>query len=271
MSDLLPNDTTGPPLPPGASFAAVAMHSIFGKMPYPWQQTVLDKLTKMLANNCCAPLLLVRPTGGGKSAVRDTFAVLLAGVTLTITPLLSLGADQAKKVLLNASVEFGSVTAFHHDEMKDPATMQMDLVEKLLSLPSDTTKTVLLFMSPQALQNNTCWQVLVKKLLISCLLRFVALNEIHLFVHFGMTFRLEFAALKELLFQYLLGDSIPGKTCIPILLITATCSKNILNYLQLLSGLTIESTFNCLWPEPCVMEHRHVYSREVLGPCFLRH
>jgi hypothetical protein len=72
---------------------------------------------------------------------------------------LSLGADQAKKALQKTSLAFGYVTAFHLDERKDPA-MQQDLIEKLLLLvPSK--KTILLFMLPQALQNNHCRLLLV--------------------------------------------------------------------------------------------------------------
>jgi hypothetical protein len=56
--------------------------------------------------------LLVRPMGGGKSAVRDTVGVILAGVVLSISPLLSpLPADQNGKVGLRASQEFGNVVS----------------------------------------------------------------------------------------------------------------------------------------------------------------
>jgi hypothetical protein len=53
-----------------ASFIVVTMHSVFSKIPCPWQQMVLEKSSKMFANNYCGPLLvLVQPTFGGKSAV----------------------------------------------------------------------------------------------------------------------------------------------------------------------------------------------------------
>jgi superfamily II DNA helicase RecQ len=94
----------------------------------------------MVAYNCCAPLLPVLPTGGGKSAVQDTSVLLLAGVTITSSlPLLSLGTNQTN----NATLEFGLVTVFLLNEIKDPA-MQQNLLEKLVLLPScDTTKTIL--------------------------------------------------------------------------------------------------------------------------------
>jgi superfamily II DNA helicase RecQ len=56
----------------------------------------LDKLFQMVANTS---LLLPQLTGGGKSAVWDTLAALLAGVTMTIMPIPSLSTDQANKVM----------------------------------------------------------------------------------------------------------------------------------------------------------------------------
>jgi superfamily II DNA helicase RecQ len=45
-------------------------------------------------NNLPLALLVILPTDGGKSLVRDVVGIILGGVTLTIIPLLSLGADQ---------------------------------------------------------------------------------------------------------------------------------------------------------------------------------
>ena len=92
------------------------MREVFGKTPYAWQQ-------KVIAHLCCmqipqssiapAPVLLVRPTGGGKSAVRDVSSILSGGFSLTITPLLSLGADQEEKITLRAKHTGGTVVAVH--------------------------------------------------------------------------------------------------------------------------------------------------------------
>jgi replication-associated recombination protein RarA len=101
------------------------MPLVFGKMLYPWQHMVPMKLTQMVAYNCCAPHLLMWPAGGGKSAVQDILAVLLACFLLAVKPL-SLGTNQAnKKVMEKASSEFGPVTAlFCKDKIKDPAMQQ---------------------------------------------------------------------------------------------------------------------------------------------------
>jgi superfamily II DNA helicase RecQ len=62
------------------------------------QEQVICHIIAWIKDNSCAPLLLIRPTGGGKLAVRDTVGIILAGLVLTISPLLSLAADQADKV-----------------------------------------------------------------------------------------------------------------------------------------------------------------------------
>ena len=43
-------------------------------------------------------LLYIERTGGGKSLVCDVFSVMFCGVSLTIVPILALGADQKSKV-----------------------------------------------------------------------------------------------------------------------------------------------------------------------------
>ena len=45
--------------------------------------------------------LLVAPTGGGKSLVRDVVAAASPGITLSISPLLALGADQESNLNLS--------------------------------------------------------------------------------------------------------------------------------------------------------------------------
>jgi superfamily II DNA helicase RecQ len=88
--------------------------------PHHWQEAAISHIITLVKDNLCAPLLLVRPTGGaGKSVVRDMVGVILAGVTLSISPLLSLAADQTNKVGTKASQEFGNVLSFHLDEIRD--------------------------------------------------------------------------------------------------------------------------------------------------------
>jgi hypothetical protein len=91
--------------------------------------------------------LLVAPTGGGKSLVRDVCGVCFRGITLTIIPLLSLGTDQSFKGFTKPSQDDGVITALHLDEMSSRGLT--DLASYLSSLRPKTAKTLFLFSSPQ--------------------------------------------------------------------------------------------------------------------------
>ena len=79
-----------------------AMQSVFQLSPKDWQCSML---AFMCNNPSSHPLLLLRPTGEGKSAVRNAFSVITGGVSLTITPLLSLSADQVQKIQAASQID----------------------------------------------------------------------------------------------------------------------------------------------------------------------
>jgi hypothetical protein len=248
-ADVSPNvsDTT---------IASEAMQNVFSMEPHEWQDEAISHIIALVKANSCAPLLLVRPTGGGKSAVRDTVAVILAGVVLTISPLLSLGSDQNEKIGMKASQEYGTVVSFHLDEIKE-RTEQQAVSDSISNLDADTTQTVFLFASPQVFVNHPVWRKLLDTIIQTKLLRFVAIDEIHLFVHFARSFRQEFAWLKPYLFSKLESRGSASRTTIPVLFMTATCNKTILQNVELLSGLQFHAA-NIFWPPPSGMRHRNV-------------
>jgi superfamily II DNA helicase RecQ len=69
---------------------------------------------------------------------------MCAGASLTITPLLSLGADQTQKIQQNTSTSSGPVHASRLDELRCPQAQQL-LFDRLLSLAINTDTTVFLF------------------------------------------------------------------------------------------------------------------------------
>jgi hypothetical protein len=153
--------------------STVAMHNVFGKMPYQWQLQIICHLSLMKtidASICPGAVLLVRPTGDGKSSVRDVYSIMCAGVSLTITPLLSLGADQTQKICQNTSINGGPVHAYHLDELWCPKAQKL-LSDQLISLSIDTDVTVFLFSSPQAIVNNKKWRPMIDSLITKRLLR----------------------------------------------------------------------------------------------------
>ena len=88
-------DALSPPASPAypmvvaRRLATVTMQDIFGKTPLPWQEKVIAHMNLMQGPRCgvpTAPILLIQPTGGGKSMVRDTFAAAHGGIHWSISP-----------------------------------------------------------------------------------------------------------------------------------------------------------------------------------------
>jgi hypothetical protein len=84
--------------PSGNTVASEAMQSVFGMAPHDRQEHAISQIISLSKDDSCAPLLLVRPTGGGKLAVRDTVGVILAGVVLTISVVCSLSSNLASRI-----------------------------------------------------------------------------------------------------------------------------------------------------------------------------
>jgi superfamily II DNA helicase RecQ len=174
--------------------------------------------------------------GGGKSMVHDVFSVLNAGVSLTITPLLSLGADQEEKVnAAKSTMMFGTIAAIHLDKIWAKHE-QESIIKDILSQLSMSNTTTFLFSAPQAIvKEGSLWMGLLEALINKNRLPMVCVDEVHLFVYFGLTFRKEFKHLKTLFNRLKIcnkKESLdPSKkleicqTKIPILFMTATCSK----------------------------------------------
>ena len=116
---------------------------MWGKTPIGFQREAIPRLLAMR----CAPynphaLLLVQGTGGGKSAVAQTFGIVDGGVTLIIVETLSLAADQRSKIV-SANGIYGPVLAYQLDSVKQKHLVQQ-LEVKLLSIKKDSNTTVFL-------------------------------------------------------------------------------------------------------------------------------
>jgi superfamily II DNA helicase RecQ len=135
-----------------------------------------------------APVLLVCPTGGGKLSVRDVYSVIKGGVSLTISPLLSLGADQEEKLNLKASNSAGPVLAIHLDAICCLAD-QHKIINQIKGLLLKTHMAV--YYSPSLRPFATSLSLVGTHrlwLIDNDGMSTVCFDEIHLFVHFGMTF-----------------------------------------------------------------------------------
>jgi hypothetical protein len=89
-------------------------------------------------------------------------------------------------------------------------------------------------------------------------LHLVCANEVHLFCSFGMSFRSEFYFLKEVLFNNILSSddviddpsAVPSSGTVlkcPLLLMTATATKGIVDQFTLSSGIQLDTSLNVFW------------------------
>jgi hypothetical protein len=97
----------------------------FAKIPYQWQTDVGTFILGCHIRNIPMKLLLVRPTGGGKTLVFTSIAACIKGITLCITPLLSLGADQVQKIMSKTSETDKTIIGFHLDELNDAQLLDL--------------------------------------------------------------------------------------------------------------------------------------------------
>lgn len=236
-----------------------AMKQTFDKLPYDWQVSAIRRIVEMYPhgtpNNLSKTLLCIRSTGGGKSAVRDTAGCILRGVVLSMSPLLSLDAQQASNIDKEAIAGSG-VVAIHLDSIKYCPDQLSRLHSFLRSLDQNTERTVFLFASPQAIADeysevrHSELRRLIDYVIINNLLRLLCLDEIQLFVGFGLHFRPETHKLKTCLLD----------RCseIPKLLLTATASTKMLQHVHRLTGLHIGQN-DAIWPGPEGVARRDVF------------
>ena len=93
----------------------------------------------------------------------------------------------------------------------------------------------MLFASPQALVDKVYWKEFVNVLINKTILRFIVVDEIQLFVHYGLSFRSQFAMLSTTIFKQIKTGRFATK--IPVLFMTATCNLEMFEQLKLLTGL----------------------------------
>ncbi len=86
------------------------------------------------------------PHWRGGTLLFHTLAAYMKGVTLCLTPLLSLGTDQVNKVMIKTSIDLNqAISAFHLDELHDTDVKELLL---LLSEVGEGTTTII-YLSPQ--------------------------------------------------------------------------------------------------------------------------
>jgi hypothetical protein len=134
-----------------ASFSHTSVR-VFQMQPYPWQTEVGATIIDYACRKTPKTTLLVMPTSKGKSAVQHVYGAVFGGVTLALVPLLSLAADQLRKLNARVNHTKANVTAFHLDELKKTPDSLQRLLRGLSDLPPTTAKTTPTTMTKSVLR-----------------------------------------------------------------------------------------------------------------------
>ena len=222
-----------------AHFSALALEH-FNVVAKPWQRRVGSTFMGLSAASVSVRMLCVKGTGLGKSILYQTLAAHYKEVTLYISPLLTLGADQVQKLMDRTNTITTRFVPIFLDGIKSSAEAKEFAV---LMKNVDPETVIILFASPQTLVNRH--KAFFKSVIR--LIRFVVVDEIHLFNAFGRSFRSEFTGLKTVLFQRLVN--------VPMLFLTATCTARIRDSFASMIGVAIT---HYDWPDEVLIRNRKV-------------
>ena len=91
--------TSNPP-PPDPLYNEIVSTTqrLFQVRPYEWQIQIIRDLVLSHRSNNKENMLVVRPTGGGKTLVYQVAGYMMKGITLFLSPLLVLASDQTNKL-----------------------------------------------------------------------------------------------------------------------------------------------------------------------------
>ena len=166
--------------------------------------------------------LVIMATGNGKSLCYQIPALCFGGLTLVISPLISLMKDQVDQLIANG------ISADFLNSSQDYAT-QEQIENKAIA-----GEICLLYLSPEKVLTQRFSQFIMQ-----CDVRFIAIDEAHCISQWGHDFRPEYTQLGNL------KQAFPN---IPVMALTATADKttrqDIVTHLNLQQPYTYVGSFD---------------------------
>ncbi|XP_050670640.1 ATP-dependent DNA helicase Q1-like, partial [Leptidea sinapis] len=210
---------------------------------YDWSEAVQKTLTDVFKIRTFRPkqlsainstlsgqhAIVVMPTGAGKSLCYQLPALIKPGMTLVISPLVSLMEDQVRS-LTKREIPAALMTSTSSKEETSAA---------LNILKDKNTKIKLLYVTPERLAKSKRFMSNLQKCFAEGRLQRIAIDEVHCCSQWGHDFRPDYKFLG------ILANMFPN---VPILGLTATATAHVLNDVQKILNiqgcLVIKSTFN---------------------------
>jgi ATP-dependent DNA helicase RecQ len=161
----------------------------------------------------------IMPTGGGKSICYQVPAMLFDGITIVISPLISLMKDQVD-ALTNVQIPATFINS---------SLSQQEVDERISLAKAGHYK--LLYIAPERLDSSS-FQTLIRQLEISL----IAIDEAHCISQWGHDFRPSYMAIKPMI------DRISEKRP-TVIALTATATQTVVKDIEQLLGIQDADTF----------------------------